>query len=88
MHEDQKWRLSTSFTTRGHPHDQDVNPQVHGKTLEICRAIKISHAFRVGERKGMEMIKAGFALTSKENAAGKKVMAASTTRTKVPMVRV
>jgi hypothetical protein len=81
----------TSFTTRPSP-DQDVNivlnPPVHSKTLEICRAIKISHAFRVGERKGMEMIKARFALTSKEYAAEEKVMVASTTRSKVPMIRV
>ena len=82
----------TSLTTRGHDQDVNVkivlNPQVHSKTLDICREINISHAFRVGERKLMEMVKARFAMTSKENAAEEKVMVTSTTRSKVPMIRV
>jgi hypothetical protein len=38
--------------------------------------------------KGMEMIEVRFGLTSKENVAEEKVMVTSTTRSKVPMIRV
>jgi hypothetical protein len=36
----------------------------------------------------MEMIEVRFGLTSKENVAEEKVMVTSTTRSKVPMIRV